>query len=80
MVESSTSRYNLITDLFNEEYEREEVQQVDAELKAYQKVVDKLEAALKAGEVDIKCLEEPWICFINSTLLPSLLHLLLHKM
>lgn len=49
----------MITDLFNEEYEREEVQQVDAELKAYQKVVDKLEAALKAGEVDIKCLEEP---------------------
>ena len=53
------NRYNLITDLFNEEYEREVVQQVELELEAYQKVAVKLEAAVKAGEVNISSLKEP---------------------
>ncbi|VDK34906.1 unnamed protein product [Taenia asiatica] len=50
------NRHNLITDLFNEEYEREVAQQVETELAAYKKVAEKLEAAVGVGEVDLKCL------------------------
>ncbi|VDM35769.1 unnamed protein product [Hydatigera taeniaeformis] len=51
------NRHNLITDLFNEEYEREVVQQVETELASYKKVAEKLEAAVGAGEVDLNWLE-----------------------
>ncbi|KAL5108305.1 hypothetical protein TcWFU_000087 [Taenia crassiceps] len=46
------NRYNLITDLFNEEYEREVVQQVETELAAYKKVAEKLEAAVRVSPPD----------------------------
>lgn len=67
------NRHNLITDLFNEEYEREVVQQVETELAAYKKVAEKLEAAVGVGEVDLKCLENDWLFVLPFSIL--LLHL-----
>ncbi len=45
---------NLITDIFAEQYEQELAAQVDAELAAYAATATKLDAAIAAGEVDLK--------------------------
>ncbi|VDD78905.1 unnamed protein product [Mesocestoides corti] len=48
---------NLMEDVFDEQYEQELKQQVDAEVAAYAKTAEKLEAAIKAGDVDLKNLQ-----------------------